>query len=431
MSSVNISCISCARIPTADAEFELCVYRNEDDGKEHLVLKLGELTRDDIVVRVHSECFTGDVLGSLRCDCGAQLHEAMRLLADHGHGAILYLRQEGRGIGLSEKLKAYNLQDDGYDTVDANLMLGHEADARDYSVAAWILRDLGVERLRLLTNNPAKIEALEATGLEVVERVALETGMHRENEAYLATKVSRMRHLLNVEPPKRPPAPAPQTAVPRITLSYAQSLDGSITARRGESIALSGPDSLAMTHEMRASHDAILIGIGTLLADDPRLTVRHVDGNHPQPIVVDSALRFPIDARLLTHPSHRPWIVTTPRADAERQRALESAGAVVFRVPAGRDGRVDLSAMLTILGQQSIESVMVEGGAAVITSFLMAQLVDHVSITVAPVYVGGLNAVERLVRVNGHLRPQLENPTYRRFGRDLVLTGDIVSGDPD
>jgi len=200
VASLEVQQVSCARIPTPDAQFALSVYRSNQDDKEHLVLTLGDLRRDDTLVRIHSECFTGDVLGSLRCDCGSQLQEAMRLLAEHGHGVIVYLRQEGRGIGLSEKLKAYNLQDDGYDTVDANLILGHQADARDYSIASSVLQALGVHKMRLLTNNPAKIEGLEATGLEVVERVPLQTGIHKENEAYLETKVRKMRHLLSLDP---------------------------------------------------------------------------------------------------------------------------------------------------------------------------------------------------------------------------------------
>ena len=148
-------------------------------------------------MRIHSECFTGDVLGSRRCDCGEQLHRAMELIAMEGQGVIIYLRQEGRGIGLKEKLRAYNLQDDGLDTVDANLALGHAADARDYSMASAILEDLGVASVRLMTNNPDKIEELVKLGIEVTERVALETTVYPDNAAYLLTKVQRMNHLLD------------------------------------------------------------------------------------------------------------------------------------------------------------------------------------------------------------------------------------------
>ncbi|MCA9970358.1 MAG: GTP cyclohydrolase II, partial [Anaerolineales bacterium] len=229
-----------ARIPTDDGQFQLVLYHTNQDDKEHLALVMGDVTnQDNILVRVHSECFTGDVLGSLRCDCGPQLSQAMELIATEGRGVIIYLRQEGRGIGLLDKLRAYNLQDDGYDTVDANLLLGHQADARDYTLAALILADLGIRSLRLLTNNPDKIESLQALGVTVAGRVPLQTAVTHENAAYLATKVARMRHLLNVELfPADPQAvwtarPAPLPARPSVTLSYAQSLDGSLTDRRG------------------------------------------------------------------------------------------------------------------------------------------------------------------------------------------------------
>lgn len=425
-----IRLVSRARIPTLEARFELCVYRTSRDDEERLVLQLGDLSRDDVLIRLHSECFTGDVLGSLRCDCGQQLAESMRRIARHGHGAVLYLPQEGRGIGLAEKLKAYNLQDVGYDTVEANLVLGHEADSRDYSIAAMILRELGVSRLRLLTNNPAKVEALVDSGLQVTERVPIEVEAHRENRGYLATKARRMRHLLNVHQTDVAATGERHRTPIQVTLSYAQSLDGSITAKRGESLALSSSDSRVRTHELRAAHDAILVGIGTLLADDPRLTVRYAKGAHPQPVVLDSALRFPSNAALLSHPTLRPWIVTTPRADAAEERRIEKAGGVVVRVVAGRDGRVDLGALLDELHRRGVRSLMVEGGAAVITSFLAAELVNRVAITVAPVYVGGLNAVENSVWVNGRLRPHVRNPSYERVGCDLVLTGDIAPEEP-
>ncbi len=196
--------VACARVPTAHGEFNLCVYTNNLDSKEHLALVLGNVAgRHNVLARVHSECFTGDVLGSLRCDCGPQLHEALRLIANQGSGVLLYLRQEGRGIGLVNKLRAYNLQDRGYDTVEANLMLGHPADERDYSVAALILQDLDVRSIRLLTNNPLKIEGLEQLGVTVSERVPLQAGICDENIEYLKTKVQRMKHLLDLGPDGR------------------------------------------------------------------------------------------------------------------------------------------------------------------------------------------------------------------------------------
>lgn len=198
MQPLSIERMVTARIPTQDAEFHLYLYHNNQDDKEHLALVLGDVTgKSDILVRVHSECFTGDVLGSHRCDCGEQLHAAMQQIAAEGQGVVLYLRQEGRGIGLLDKLRAYNLQDQGYDTVDANLMLGHQADERDYTVAARMLEDLGVASLRLLTNNPDKIDTLRALGIQVSQRVAVEPTVYADNADYLFTKLTRMNHLFN------------------------------------------------------------------------------------------------------------------------------------------------------------------------------------------------------------------------------------------
>lgn len=188
-----------ARIPTDEAEFHLYLYHNNHDDKEHLALVLGEVAgKSDVLVRLHSECFTGDVLGSRRCDCGEQLQFAMQQIAAAGEGILIYLRQEGRGIGLLDKLRAYNLQDEGYDTVEANLLLGHQADERDYTVAAHILDDLGTRSIRLMTNNPHKIETLRELGITVTERVLVQPTVYNENAQYLFTKVTRMNHMLNL-----------------------------------------------------------------------------------------------------------------------------------------------------------------------------------------------------------------------------------------
>lgn len=189
------------RIPTAYGDFGLVLYTSNQDSKEHLALVMGDPSKAAApLVRLHSECFTGDVIGSLRCDCGDQLDLAMQRVAEEGVGAILYLRQEGRGIGLLDKLRAYNLQDDGYDTVDANVVLGHEPDERDYSVGAQILRDLGINNVRLMTNNPEKIQALTRLGIGVAERIPLQPHAHPENTHYLLTKAHRMDHMLNLSP---------------------------------------------------------------------------------------------------------------------------------------------------------------------------------------------------------------------------------------
>jgi GTP cyclohydrolase II len=185
-----------ARLPTPFAEFRLRVYL-APDGKEHLAVTLGDLPGDTPpLVRVHSECLTGDALFSLRCDCGFQLEHALQRIASEKRGALVYLRQEGRGIGLANKIRAYELQDRGADTVEANAHLGFGPDLRDYGLAVAILQDLGIGRLRLLTNNPRKLNALTEGGLVVTERVAIECGRNPHNEGYLTTKAGKLGHLL-------------------------------------------------------------------------------------------------------------------------------------------------------------------------------------------------------------------------------------------
>jgi 3,4-dihydroxy 2-butanone 4-phosphate synthase/GTP cyclohydrolase II len=185
-----------SRIPNNYGMWKLHLYENVLNGEEHVVLEMGEPSRQEsALVRVHSRCFTGDTLFSLRCDCGPQLAAAMERIAEEGHGVIVYLNQEGRGIGLRAKLEAYNLQDEGMDTVEANIHLGYKPDHREYGIGCQILADLGLKKLRLLTNNPKKIFGISGFGLEVVERESLEVGLHQHNEHYLRTKAEKMGHM--------------------------------------------------------------------------------------------------------------------------------------------------------------------------------------------------------------------------------------------
>jgi GTP cyclohydrolase II len=193
---VTVTFIASAKLPTQWGEFDLYVFTDSSTGKEHLALVFGDAAaHQPVLCRVHSECLTGDALFSLRCDCGSQLEEAMRRVALEGSGVILYLRQEGRDIGLGNKIKAYHLQDRGADTVEANEELGFAPDARSYSMCGPMFAHLGIHSLRLLTNNPRKVLALEALGLEVAERVPLHTGENTHNKAYLATKRDKLGHI--------------------------------------------------------------------------------------------------------------------------------------------------------------------------------------------------------------------------------------------
>lgn len=220
---------------------------------------------------------------------------------------------------------------------------------------------------------------------------------------------------------------------PYVTLTYAQSLDGSIASRRGEPLAISGLESLRLTHQLRAEHDAILVGIGTVLADNPQLTVRLVPGESPQPVVLDSQLRFPLESRLMGN-FKKPWIVSTEAANhfemdsarANHRKMLEWNGAKVLTVAPTPEGRVDLPATLALLAQLGIRTLMVEGGAQVIGAFLQARVVDEVVITLAPRFIGGLRALETPFSTPF---PRLKAPTMEPYGEDWVVRGKLVYED--
>ena len=192
-----IKFISKSKLPTAFGNFEIIAFQDQSTGEEHVALAKGLETvpTGPVLVRMHSECLTGDAFGSLKCDCGPQLHSAMKMINDEGQGVILYLRQEGRGIGLTNKIRAYALQDQGHDTLDANLLLNLPADARHYDMCAIMLDYLQVKEVRLITNNPLKIKALKDLGINVVERVRLTVGLNIFNKGYLETKQKRMSHM--------------------------------------------------------------------------------------------------------------------------------------------------------------------------------------------------------------------------------------------
>jgi 3,4-dihydroxy 2-butanone 4-phosphate synthase/GTP cyclohydrolase II len=424
-------------IPTPYGEFRTRAFETAD-GHVYLAMIRGEVDgADSVLTRLHSECLTGDVLGSLRCDCGVQLRTALRTVTAEGRGVVLYVTgQEGRGIGLVNKLRAYVEQDLGADTVDANLRLGLPSDDRDYSDAAAVLTALGVRTVRLLSNNPDKADGLRKAGVPVEDMVPLPTAAHGRNVAYLSTKAQRMGHQgpIGAElspPPARPVDVSvllgkvvPREDRPYVLLKYAQTLDGRIATASGDSKWISGEAERRVSHALRAACDAVLVGSGTVRADDPQLTVRMVPGASPIRVVLDSKLGIAPTARLLSDDS-ATVIYTAPGVDPERVARLRTDGVAVREVPAVPDG-VDLAAVLADLRAQGVRSLMVEGGAGVITALLSAGLVDRLVVSLSPIVLGtGVEAVADLGarRVTDGVR--LTNQCTYHTGDDLVLGWDV------
>jgi GTP cyclohydrolase II len=195
---VSVRYVESSKLPTKWGEFDMHGFEDSDKDKEHVLLSMGDVSSaEPVLARVHSECLTGDAMFSMRCDCGSQLQASLQLIAEKGRGVLLYLRQEGRGIGLLNKIKAYKLQDQGADTVEANERLGFGADMRDYSICKVMMAHMDIQQVRLMTNNPRKVNALTDQGIEVVERIPLQTGQNPHNEKYLATKAGKLGHLMS------------------------------------------------------------------------------------------------------------------------------------------------------------------------------------------------------------------------------------------
>lgn len=415
-----------ARLPSRFGDLRITVFRPANGETEVVALTHGEVKggTSPVLVRLHSECLTGEALGSLRCDCGDQLADALARIARAERGVLLYLRHEGRGIGLFDKIRAYALQDGGLDTVDANVALGLPVDARDYAVAAAVLRRLGVRQVRLMTNNPAKIEALTRNGIVIAERVPVEVPPNPVNLPYLRTKRRRMGHLLQALDLGARPI-ASHAALPAVTVHYAQTLDGRIATRTGDSRWVSGDGSLRLAHELRAAHDAVLVGIGTVLKDDPRLTVRLAEGGSPVRVVVDSSLRVPLGSNVLRDRAVRTIVATTDAASPERALAVRAAHGEILHVGRDEDGCVDLGLLLRQLRHIGIASVLVEGGRGIITSVLRDGLADRLIVCVAPKVVGaGIEAVGELGIERLRDAIPLRNARFMPCGEDVIFDAE-------
>ncbi len=405
------------RIPTRHGEFTLHYYSSNIDDKEHIAFVKGDISGvKNVPVRIHSECFTGDVLGSRRCDCGEQLDMALQLINEAGYGVLIYLRQEGRGIGLLKKLQAYNLQDQGMDTVDANIHLGHLPDERDYSVAALILNDLNIDSIRLLTNNPRKIDELKRLGIHVQERVAIEPDYHHDNIIYLKAKAEKMSHLLSFANDRDGPLSKDlrfiwpfiqqlglkknQSDKPFVTLNV-NKIDASIVENTDTLKPLPDDSVLNLKHALRAHHDAVLVGINTVLAEDPKLNVLGYDQNSdPQPVILDNQLSFPEHAALLRASTKRPIIYTSKKALADNRDGkvsrLMQLGVRFITADEISVGQIDLTTVLASLAGLNIKTLLVEDSGELMAEFLNQALANYCIVTMPAKITGGLEAVEVL-----------------------------------
>jgi 3,4-dihydroxy 2-butanone 4-phosphate synthase/GTP cyclohydrolase II len=344
---------------------------------------------------------------------------------------------EGRGIGLVNKLRAYMLQENGADTFDANVRLGLPPDAREYDVAAQCLVLLGIKSVRLLTNNPSKVEALARVGIQVEDVLPLATSPHLRNVDYLRTKENKLGHIAPSGAPLDANSIGAATNVspllgratppdwrPYVVLKYAQTVDGRIATRHGDAKWISSEPERRISHGLRAACDAVLVGVQTATVDDPQLTVRMVSGPSPVRVVLDSTLRLPLTARVLDEQA-ATVMITTNRSTPVRRAAL-SARAVGVEVVDGGPSGVDLKDALARLRIRGVRSLLVEGGSRVITSFLTEKLVDRLVIGIAPTIMGaGIDAVGDLgvARVTDGVR--LANRSVYKAGDDLLVAADV------
>lgn len=427
------------QLPTVSGEFDTRAFR-VGSGFVYLALVKGDLgDGQSVLTRVHSECLTGDALGSLRCDCGAQLELGLRMLAAEGRGVLVYATgHEGRGIGLLDKLRAYMEQDAGADTVDANLRLGLAADSRRYDDAAAVLQAVGVRSVRLTTNNPRKVEGLQAAGIVVEQVIPAPAFPQLRNQRYLRTKQERFGHATLLGAPlfaERPAQPVdvgsllgtadPPDGRPLVVLKYTQTLDGRIPASAGRFGRGDGEAETLISHALRTTCDAVLVGVGTVLSDDPRLTVRAIPGRSPARVILDPDFRSPLTAAVFT-PDALTYVMTTgAHAGRAKRQALAARHIAVRAIQAGPGG-LDIRAVLQQLYAEGVRSVIAEGGAHVITSMLAAGVADRVIVSIAPQILGrGTGAVGELLddRITDVL--QLDNQSVHLVGSTVIVAADI------
>jgi 3,4-dihydroxy 2-butanone 4-phosphate synthase/GTP cyclohydrolase II len=380
------------RLPTKDGKFRIHLFK-DGEKREHIALVKGEVRgKEDVLTRVHSECLTGDLFGSLRCDCGPQLHHAMRIIEESERGILIYLRQEGRGIGLAEKLKTYNLQDAGLDTVDANIYLGHKAEERDYHVASEILNDLGVNSIILISNNPDKEMKLKRLGIDVRDRMELEPDVSIENLRYLKTKIDRMGHELGSTQlfPFQPEMDDvrryvvrrrdSKKGIPYISVFNISGLDGQLTYEPrlpGKNPAL----YRILRKKLMREHDALLV-----TSDDLDLALQARESNM-KILIFDPDLRVRMDHPILADEGQDVIILRGPVSSGKVDELDERS--IPHHPILDHDHDLDIGAFMDVMKMDSITSIMVDGKDGISDLLMRSGLVDTVMNTLVPVISGG------------------------------------------
>lgn len=391
-------------LPTRFGRMEVKVYRNSN-GMESMAVISGQLDNSEPVpVRVHSACLTAEVLGSLKCDCKSQLDYALQYIADH-NGLVIYLPQEGRGIGLVNKIRAYALQDQGLDTVDANRALGLPDDARCYRDAAQILRMLGIKRISLMTNNPRKISDLVSLGVDVVERVPLPLMANEHSISYLRTKQLRMGHFLGAASESAPPSVARrETWRPIVHANFALDRHGRTADDSGEPLALSCRQDWRRVHELREHYCAVVVGAKTWQIDKPRLTARQ--------------------QRLGRAPRRQPdRIIFAGHHDCQFEPDERRTFVVGKQCASSEAIRIDsrdhtLTEPLRALQSHGINSILVEGGLTLLRSFLREQKIDQLTVYIRTEFEQtAVNAIRKAL-------PGLPLDTlqFERFGKGILAS---------
>ena len=359
------------QLPTEFGVFRFRVYKNADGEEAMAIATRGLEKLKSVPVRVHSSCFTAEVVSSLKCDCKQQLDHALRYIADHG-GVVIYLPQEGRGIGLSNKIRAYALQEDGHDTIEANHLLGLPIDDRNYDDAANILRDLNIRNLKLMTNNPTKLKAMRNFGFSVSERIPVLTSTNPHSHGYLETKRSLMGHMLTTPKAHNSEIKTRHTGNtnrPYVHVNFAIAKSGLMNQKNGEAAELSCDKDWQRVHQLRERYSAVVVGANTWIQDQPQLTARQERlGRTPQR-QPDRVIFSGNTACTVMADSRRSFVIGSVNNSAQQAIHINTTNR-------------DLKEPLEALFKRNVDSLLVEGGMTLLKSFISQKMVDRFTIYV-------------------------------------------------